>query len=203
MVHAEARLFGSRGSSMGDSCAPGIRRRTAVSAGKPLRDHRPKPHSSRRPSRVRRLRDASASGRQPRARAPACYPTSAHGALRIAHTRMHTCTHTHTCTCACACACACAHVHVRMRVRVRVLASRRASGERAQAHLRVEKGLTAASQVAFCVRAQERPRLQPRALPRQGTRRQRLRAASGRRGARGALESRAQGHSGSSHSSWR
>ena len=46
-----------------------------------------------------------------------------------------------------------AHVHVRMhmrvRVRVHVLASRRASGERAQAHLRVKGGLTAASQVAL------------------------------------------------------
>jgi len=147
MVHAEARLFcGSRGSLLSDSCAPGIRRRTAVSAGKPLRDHGPKPHSSRRPSHVRRLRDASASGRQPRARAPACYPTSAHGALRIAHTHMHT--HTHTCTCACACACACAHAHAHA---CACACARVASSEgRASAGApEGERGLTAASQVAL------------------------------------------------------
>ena len=198
MVHAEARLFWSRGSSMGGSCAPWIRRRTAASAGKPLRDHWPKPHSSRRP---RRCGGSATRWRavDSHALAPACYPTIAHRALRIAHTHMHTHTYAHVHVRA--------HVHVcmrmRMRMRVHVLASRRASGERAQAHLRVKRGLTAASQVALCVRAQERPRLQPRALSRQGTRRQRLRAASGRRGAHGALESRPTGHSGSSHSCWR
>ena len=145
MVHAEARLLMGRAAarwatraSLGSGAAPRYRR-----AGL-LRDHWPKPHSGNDARRC----GGSATRRRAvdeRARAPACYPTSAHGALRIAHAHMHT--HTHV------------HVHVRahvrmrmrmrMRVRVRVLASRRASGERAQAHLRVKGGLTAASQVAL------------------------------------------------------
>ena len=177
---------------LGSGAAPRLRR------ARPLRDHGPKPHSGN----DHRGCGGSATRRRTvdsHALAPACYPTIAHRALRIAHTHMHTHTYAHVHVRA--------HVHVcmrmRMRMRVHVLASRRASGERAQAHLRVKRGLTAASQVALCVRAQERPRLQPRALSRQGTRRQRLRAASGRRGAHGALESRPTGHSGSSHSCWR
>ena len=203
MVHAEARLFMGRAATcwaarapLGSGAAPRLRR------ARLLRDHGPEPHSGNDHAGAaapRRVGEQSTATRSHLlaillARTGRC-------ACAHAHMRAHTHTHVHVHVRA--------HVHVRMRMRVRVrvhvLASRRASERRAsaQAHLRVKGGLTAASQVALCVRAQERPRLQPRALPRQGTRRQRLRAASGRRGAHGALESRPTGHSGSSHSSWR
>ena len=126
---------------LGSGAAPRYRR-----AGL-LRDHWPKPHSGNDARRC----GGSATRRRAvdeRARAPACYPTSAHGALRIAHTHMHT--HTHTCTCACACACACAHAHAHACACACACARVASSEGRASAGApEGERGLTAASQVAL------------------------------------------------------
>ena len=112
MVHAEARLFWVARQLDGRL----VRSRDPAPhrgyGGQALKRSSAEASLKQRPSRVRRLRDALASGRQPRARAPACYPTSAHGALRIAHTHMHTHTHMYMCMCVCMCMCACACVCV-------------------------------------------------------------------------------------------